>query len=708
LKPATVARPAPLRRHYRMIVTVFADFLAVVASLTAGTRMNPVDGFFYDLSLATARKRPGTDGRPVAVIALDRQSLSSDELAPLPRALLSPIWARLLGRLMASGAKAVGFDIIFAYSADRLPGLGGQYDRPFLLALQRDRNHVVLARSAGAVPAEPYSAAFINLGADIDLTPDPDAIADIDLTPDPDGVVRWTGPAVMTVDGHWMPSFAAALLARAEGPPMPARLLLAPRRPLEAIPAYRVIDVLHCLDRDPAVLRRVFAGKIVLIGTNLPEEDRQRTPDRFMRPPKPHMVGIGNCALERLGASDPGSGTTPGVFVHAAAVEEVMTGYLVAPLPLLARMAAAALYSIAGALLGLLLRPWMAVLGLVTLGMIGFAAALVLLGFGWWFALAVPLGAAVLSTVAAYVVRFLIEERRRRRVQNAFGHYLAPEIVDRLADSAAELRLGGELREVTVMFADLSGFTALSGRIGPGELMSVTNAYLAMIVAAVEESGGYVDKFIGDAVMGVWGAPALHPNHAAAAARAALQAVARVLRAKALADARDEPGYAIKIGLNSGPAVVGNVGAEKRYNYTAVGETVNVAARLEGVPGDYGCRIVVGPRTAALIADRFLLCELDWIKVKGKEEAIAVYELIDDKRNASPTALVVYAERYHAALERYRAGDFAAAEESWRQIVHPFLDPSGPSPPRIMAARCAALRADPPEEWDGVFVKTTK
>lgn len=702
-----MARPALLRRHYRMIVTVFAGLLAVVASLTAGTRMNPVDGFFYDLSLAMTRKRPGTNGRPVAVIALDRKSLASDELAPLPRALLSPIWARLLDGLMASGAKAVGFDIIFAYSADRLPGLGSQYDRPFLLALHHARDHVVLARSAGAMPAKPYSAAFINPGADINLTPDPEAIADIDLTPEPDGIIRWMRSTVMTVDGHRMPTFAAAVLSRAKGPPMPARLLLASRQPLEAIPAYRVIDVLHCFDRDPTALRRVFAGKIVLIGTNLPEEDRMRTPDRFMRPPKPHVVGIGNCSLERLGASDPSSGTIPGVFVHAAAVEEVMTGDLVAPLPLLARMAAAALCGVAGALLGLLLRPWMAVLSLAVLGMIGFAAALFLLGFGWWFALAVPLGAALFATVVAYVVRFLVEERRRRRVQNAFGHYLAPEIVDRLADSEAELRLGGELREVTVMFADLSGFTALSGRIGPGELMSVTNFYLAMIVAAVEENGGYIDKFIGDAVMGVWGAPAPHPDHAAAAARGALQAVARVLRAKALADARGEPGYAVKIGLNSGPAVVGNVGAEKRYNYTAVGETVNVAARLEGVPGDYGCRIVVGPRTAASIADRFLLCELDWIKVKGKEEAIAVYELIDEKRNASPTALV-YAKHYQAALERYRAGDFAAAEESWRQIEHPFLDPSGSSPPRIMAARCAALRADPPEEWDGVFVKTTK
>lgn len=694
-----MSRPAPLRLrgkpgHTRAIVTVLAGLLAAGASLLTGARMNPVDGFFYDLSLAATQKRPGTGGRPVAVIALDRMSLASRELKPWPRTFLSPIWARLLDGLMASGVRAVGFDIIFAYSADRLPGSNGRFDRPFLLALQRARDRVVLARSARAAPAPPYFAAVLDPGADIDLTADPD------------GIIRRTTPSVATTSGP-APTFAAALLARAKAPPMPARLLLAPRKPLEAIPAYRVIDVLRCLDRDPGALRPIFAGRIVLIGTNLPEEDRKRTPDRFMRPPKARKVRTGKCRLERLGTSDPGSGTTPGVFVHAAAVEEVATGDLVAPLPLAARAAAAAFAGVAGALLGFLLQPWLAALGLLALGAIGFAVALVLLGFGWWLALAVPFGAALLATVVAYVVRFLVEERRRRRVQNAFGHYLAPALVDRLADSEAELRLGGELREVTVMFADLSGFTALSGKVGASELMSLTNAYLGLIVAAVEDTGGYVDKFIGDAVMGLWGAPAPHPEHAAAAARAALQAVAGVLRAKAVADARGEHGYAVKVGLNSGPAVVGNVGAARRYNYTAVGETVNVAARLEGVPGDYGCRIVVGPRTAALIADRFLLCELDWIRVKGKEEAIAVYELLGERADAVPAALA-YVEQYRAALDRYRAGDFAAAEACWRRAAHPFLDPSGPSPPRVMAARCAALRADPPAFWDGVFVKTTK
>ena len=236
----------------------------------------------------------------------------------------------------------------------------------------------------------------------------------------------------------------------------------------------------------------------------------------------------------------------------------------------------------------------------------------------------------------------------------------------------------------------------------------MTNTYHAMMVEAVEATGGYVNQFLGDAVMAIWGAPLADPDHAASAARAALRIVESVMQAKAEADAHGVPGYAVKIGINTGPAVVGNVGAPKRYNYTAVGETVNIAARLESVPEDYGCRIVVGPDTAAAIGDRFVLCELDWIKVKGKDEAFSVFQLIAEKSTAEAAELR-YREQYGAGLERYRAGDFAAAEEIWRRQAR--ASRTGPPlapPPLVMARRCADLKSAPPASWDGVFVKTSK
>jgi class 3 adenylate cyclase len=238
--------------------------------------------------------------------------------------------------------------------------------------------------------------------------------------------------------------------------------------------------------------------------------------------------------------------------------------------------------------------------------------------------------------------------------------------------------------------------------------MALTNTYHAMMVEAVEATGGYINQFLGDAVMALWGAPLADPDHAASAARAALRIVENIMLAKAEADALGVPGYAVKIGVNSGPAVVGNVGAPRRYNYTAVGETVNIAARLESVPEDYGCRIVIGPATAAAIADRFVVCELDWIKVKGKNEAFSVFQLIGE-RSTAESAQMRYREQYGAGLERYRAGDFATAEDIWRQQATGStggLPPS--SPPLIMARRCADLKSAPPAVWDGVFVKTSK
>jgi adenylate cyclase len=342
------------------------------------------------------------------------------------------------------------------------------------------------------------------------------------------------------------------------------------------------------------------------------------------------------------------------------------------------------------------------------LGGAGFGSAAALLAVGIWFPIAVPLAAAIGSVVLAYLVRFLVEERRRLRVQHAFNHYLAPSIVAQLAESETELRLGGERREITVMFADLSGFTALSTRLPAEELTAVTNTYHALMVDAVEATGGYVSQFLGDAVMAIWGAPLADADHAASAARAALRIVESVMRAKADADTRGVPGYAVKVGLNTGPAVVGNVGAPKRYAYTALGETVNIAARLESVPEDYGCRVVVGPNTAAAIADRFVLCELDWIKVKGKEDAFSIYQLIAERSQAGAEELR-YREQYREGLERYRAGEFAGAEKVWQcQAGRPGESSTSSSPPLVMAKRCAELKIAPPKIWDGVFVKTSK
>src|SRR6185312_12197580 len=388
-----------LRARRGMVVALLAA-LAAAAAVLAQDGIGPLDGLVYDLALATAARRPGTGGEPVAVIALDRDSLAADELADLPRVFLSPVWAKVTNALMDADARAIGFDIIFSYSANRFAKLDGQYDREFLAAIARARGHIVLARSAGAYPAPSFVAALFDPKADAGKA-EPTGLGFAELSPDADGVVRRVPAQVEAADGEALTSFAAALLSRIPGASVPPEIRLAPARPLEAMPAYSLIDVLRCAGRDPEALRQAFAGKVVLIGTTLPEEDRKRAPDRFMSPPAAAKAKPGGCGLRRLGASAPGRGTTPGVFVHAAAIESVLTGNLVRPVPAAGRAIAAGAVAAGGAALGFLLPPVLATLAVAALAGLCLAAVPLLLGYGLWLPAALPAAAAIGAMVVA-------------------------------------------------------------------------------------------------------------------------------------------------------------------------------------------------------------------------------------------------------------------------------------------------------------------
>ena len=211
-----------------------------------------------------------------------------------------------------------------------------------------------------------------------------------------------------------------------------------------------------------------------------------------------------------------------------------------------------------------------------------------------------------------------------------------------------------------------------------------------------------MDKFIGDAVMAIWGAPSPIEDHPFAAVQAALTTVDKIAAAGQAAEARGESSFGIKIGIHSGPAIVGNVGSAQRYNYTTVGETVNIAARLEGLPGVYGCSLLVGPTTAAAVESLICLREIDHVAVKGRTEPLTIFELI---------ALLAYAteaqqdevDRYHQALELYRDRHFERTAEIWLGLG------STDGPTRFMADRAKLYATEPPPEgWDGVFVMAGK
>jgi adenylate cyclase len=694
-----------IRRWYRSLTMAAAVALAFVVGVTTGAQTPFLDGILFDLASFLTARQGGAE--PVALIALDPDSLAFEKFKALPRAFFGPWLGDMTGALFASGARAVGFDLLFSYSA--AAALGANYDLKLREVVARNLPRIVAVRTLRTPLAEEWTAAFYD--PDLDTRAgreEPAAIAYSELVRDADGVVRRFQPNFRAGDTERpLPTFVGELLSRL-GMPIGDEFLLRPDRALERIPTYRFVDVVSCAEQDPDALRRVFAEKAVIVGTNLPAEDRIRGPDRFFPPPPatpPRPAG--RCSLAPLGSSDPESGTVPGMFLHAAAVRAVLRGEPVRLASRAERAPMAVFAGAAGAAAGLLVPPLWAVMAAVLGAVLIFATSAGVLATGVWLPPALPAILLVATMVGAYLIRFFVEERRRQRVQRAFTYYLAPAIVERLTEQEEALRLGGESRQISVMFADLSGFTALSGRMPPEELMELTNRYLGLMAASVESTGGYVNQFLGDAVMAIWGAPLPDTDHAANAARAALRVVDSVMQAKTKADATGAPGYAVKVGLNTGPAVVGNIGAPTRYNYTAVGETVNIAARLESVPPDYGARIVLGPMAAEKVSAEFLVCELDWLRVKGKKEAIAVFELIC-ARNSATEANHLYVAGYGEALAAYRGGRLSEAAALWEGLHDPRRANSpDPTPAYIMAERSRTLKQAPPD-WDGVWTRESK
>ena len=644
----------------RLLVAVLC---AVTSLFTALGQNLPFDGMAFDLAVAGLYRlgvAPKAGDPAVTVLLLDDRSLAAPELSVLPRALMTPIWSNLIETVMQADPRALGFDMVMQYSAGALLP---NYDRDFLQSLDRHHHRIVLGRTIQTSVATPFHFA---------VRADEDPIAEglAEVINDPDGVARSANLTMPAEDGSAVPTLVGALARRAGLLDTPDSFLPLPTGPLEtAVPAYSVIDILRCrsLPEGAARLHKLFAQQIVLIGSGTPDEDRRVAADRFMPLAKAAPVATRDCEFQPAGVSAPGSGTVPGVFLHALAIDAASRGLLVGVARPWSVALAAALLSLVGAVLAFSLAPWPAFAAAGAVAIVGLGMDVALLGRLWWLPPVGPLIGLGRSVVAAYIARYLFEERRRRRIQHAFCHYLSPMLVDSLAEDQRRLTLGGETRDVTVMFADLSGFTALSTVMAPEALMGLTNRYLAHIVDAVEATGGYVDKFIGDAVMAIWGAPADDPDHARHAVLAALDAAARVAAERAATPPGDAA-FRIKIGLASGPVVVGNVGTANRFNYTAVGETVNLASRLESVPGHYGCTVVMAETTARAVGPTVLSCELDAVTVKGKNEPLHVYVPLgpSDAGGTDDTSFVAV---HSAALAKARAGDLEGARSLWTQLL---------------------------------------
>ncbi len=676
-----------LRRRYREIVLLAALVAAAMLAAVTKGRVELVDGFLYDIAIALAPFRLAPAPSNVVVVAIDEWSLASETLASTPRVFFGPYYAELLDGLFDGGAKAVGFDIILSYTATRFPAINPSYDDALLASLAKHRDRVVLARTGTTPVAEPFVAALFDPVRDGGRD-EPVAIAYSELVPSEDGVQRWIYSHYAAADGARLPTIAARLSEIAGGPADAPPFLLAPAAPLESIPTYAVADVLGCLKSHPEQTRAAFADKVVLIGSNLAEEDRKRAPDRFLKwPASPSTRNQrSGCAMLALGPSAPDSDSVPGVHIHAAAVGSLLGASGARMVPAFARATATASAAVICASFGLFLSPIIAVVALIAFLVALFAASVIGVGAGDWLPVAVPAVAGLGALLGGQLARFFVEDRRRRRMESAFGCYLAPELVRQMSEEDIDLHLGGEVREISVMFADLTNFTAISDTMPPAELMELTNRYFKVIVEVIDDMGGYVDKFIGDSVMAMWGAPASAADYAERAVKSAFLIDQRVSELNAAASPGNSAKFGVKIGIASGPAIVGNVGTPRRLSYTALGPIVNLAARLEKVCSTFGCCIVVDSSTMHALEDRYLFCELDAVTLKGKVAPVPVYEALAPISTATPEQRG-YVARYIAALNCYRAGDSEQAASIWMELAATNTRGTPHCAPALMAQR---------------------
>jgi class 3 adenylate cyclase len=433
----------------------------------------------------------------------------------------------------------------------------------------------------------------------------------------------------------------------------------------------------------------------VLIATVLDVEDRQVTSKRFATAPE-NPVGP-RCALP---APQPSTvfarDSIPGVYTHATAVNNLIRGDALIELGRLGRVVTSIALAIltAGAVMALPLfgavLVYIAAVGVWTSGAtLAFTHALSL-------PLIEPLSAGLVSLGAATGFRFLVADKDRRFLRKSFALYLAPAVIEKMVAANKPPALGGENRNVTVFFSDLAGFSSISEALAPPDLVKFMNEYLSAMTDIIQEHGGFVDKYIGDAIVAVFGAPLDDADHAANAVNAALRCRERL--DKLNRDPTEWQRFSLRqrIGLNSGDALVGNIGSRQRFNYTVMGDTVNVASRLEGANKYFGTSIMAAKSTFDRAAASFAWRQLDTIRVQGRDEPISIYEPLARHGQETPEQKVL-AAAYRYALACWRARDFAGCIAALAPVAA--ADP----PSAILLQRAKKLLAHPPaHDWDAV------
>ncbi len=705
------------RRAWQGMAAGALAALAALALHGAGT-LDRLEGIAWDWR-ARLLARPGPETDKIRVVLLDQSSLDWGRETmglgwPWPR----ETYAAVIDFCRQGGARAVAFDLVFTEPSV----YGVEDDARFgaaVAAYPAFAAGVFFGREQGGAEAWPGDLRFEGLpvrGVDeaaraggwkaalpvAELATNAAVLGSVAGSMEADAVIRRLEP-LLWFDGRAVPLLGAAAWqaahpgavwsrtargweaqapdgARVRVPvDRDGRALMRWRGPSQTHRAVSMQAVVQSWIRlqeggEPVIPPSVFEGAYVLLGVTAP--------------------GLMDLRPTPMGP------VYPGVEVHATWLDNLLAGDFVRQLPpWCGWLWVAALGIAAGGLGRTAPRAWHTVLLFAVLLPLPFAASAAAWQAGTALPAAAPTVAAALGLLGSLVLNYAQEGRQKRFIKGAFRQYLSPAVIERLLADPAHLRLGGERRELTIFFSDVQGFTSLSEQLDPEALTSLLNTYLTAMTDIILGEGGTIDKYEGDAIIAFWNAPLDQADHAARAVRAALACQAAL--AQRAGEFRERCGRELvtRIGIHTGPVVVGNMGSRQRFDYTFLGDAGNLASRLEGVNKQFVTRILVSEATRAQAGPAARYRELGRVAVVGRREPVRIFEPIAAEAAA---AREVDLDVFDRARSAYEAGDFAAAGRGFAGLAD--ADPVAAR----YAGRCRELAANPPAGWDGVWRMTEK
>lgn len=719
----------PKHKHREKLhYSLFISFLAILIALIVG-QTTTFTSLEHDLIDYRFKIRGSLDisESPIVILAIDDQS---DESTPARWPWPREYFAHVIENLIEAGVKAIGIDVIFE-QADYNPG-GALSDQKFADVLSQHKNVVLAGKLAVPLGQRDY----VSLVPPYELftkTGVPWGLVSFDL--DEDGFYR-RYLVGQTYNDHVYGSFAAEVLKvykdldpNTEVEDLEDSFKIGPYTipkinsyssminyvgPSGSFPRYSFDAVLDDSDFDlipeydldsfddpgdeelglpPGLLASgLLKDKIVLIGSTVVEHhDDFPTPFLQTRDDEGHLVQT----------------LTYGVEIHANMLQMILTENYLYSLPYIWEIVILILLSLLIFIITRYLPTWGGIFATVLLIILFFVSAFVL--FGEWntiINITTPILVIFLTFGGHTVYHYTLSQHEKKMITGAFSHYVPVKVVDQILADPSKLSLGGEERVITVMFTDVVGFTSISEKLSPAELVKLLNEYLTEMTDTVLAHDGIIDKYEGDAIMAEFGVPVPYENHAFMACKTAveMQKKLRKLREKWKNEGR--PQLRARIGINTGEVIVGNMGSRDVFDYTVMGDSVNLGSRLEGANKFYGTDIMISEFTFEHVKDEFYTRELDLIRVKGKEKPIKVFQLITSKKDKMSEDFLKMMDIYNKGIQFYK-------KQEWNDAIDCFeacLEIIPEDPPAVeYRSRCIEYKFNSPgPDWNGITVMTEK